>query len=37
MTGGKHDEKNQKAWVAIDDIAALNPCSLVNTKINKIK
>ena len=34
MTGGKHDEKNQKAWVAIDDVASLNPCSLVNTKIN---
>ena len=30
----KHDVKNQKAWVAIDDLAAVNPCSLKKTKIN---
>tara|TARA_B100001059_G_C17834943_1_gene587377 strand:- start:4263 stop:5207 length:945 start_codon:yes stop_codon:yes gene_type:complete len=31
---GKHTIKNQKAWVAIDDLATVNPCSLKKTKIN---
>ena len=32
--GGRHTIENQKKWVAISDLATLNPCSLKNTKIN---
>ena len=32
--GSKHTIKNKKRWVAIADLATVNPCSLKNTKIN---
>ncbi len=33
-SGAKHTMKNEKKWVAIADLATVNPCSLKRTKIN---